>query len=56
MAANVFHATFKGKQWRIASIHGHRGYEWGWLINIDNPEEQCRLSLRSEFYNDTYYK
>lgn len=47
MAAQVFHTSFDGKQWRIAAIHGFAPHRWAWLVNINMPTEQVRLSLNA---------
>ena len=49
-SSQVFHAVFNNKRWRIASIRGRIGNQWGWLVNIANPADQCRLSLASPHY------
>lgn len=43
--AVTFHATIDGKRWRIAAIHGAPARRWAWLVNIDRPREQVRLSM-----------
>lgn len=44
--AVTFHATIDGKRWRIAAIHGAPARRWAWLVNIDRPAEQVRLSMK----------
>jgi hypothetical protein len=45
--------TLRGKKWRVASIHAdHPDYPWGWMVRVDKPMDQCRLSLRSESFKE----
>ncbi len=39
-----------GKVWRVASIHGFEGHRWAWLVNVENKNDQCRLSLKTEAF------
>jgi hypothetical protein len=45
--AVIFHAVINDKKWRMVSTHGSPTHRWAWLVNIDNPAEQVRLSMRS---------
>lgn len=41
----------KGQKWVVRSIHAeHPDHPWGWMVRLDNPAQQCRLSLKSESF------
>lgn len=42
----MFHAVIGGKRWRITSLHGRPEHRWAWLVNIDRPDDQVRMSMR----------
>jgi len=46
----VFNAKFNGKFWKIAAKCGSPEHRWAWLVNINNPKEQVRLSLKSPHF------
>lgn len=51
MGWEVFDIVYRGKWWRIASIHGRYPHRWAWLVNINKPDEQIRLSVNSEAFD-----
>ena len=43
--------THGGKTWRVAHIHaGHSDKPWAWMVNVNKPAEQVRLSLKAECF------
>ena len=43
--------TLHGKKWRCVSIHAeHPDHPWGWMVRLDKPMDQFRLSLKAESF------
>lgn len=41
----------EGFKWRVAAIYEkNTNHSWAWLVRIDKPEIQVRLSLRAKCF------
>lgn len=39
--------TIQGKRWQVRRVCGREPNYWCWLVNVEKPEDQCRLSLKA---------